>query len=570
MECDFTIKVGGAAGQGIQTVGTLLARACRDAGYYVMGINDFESRVRGGHSFFQLRFSDRPVHAPSHQVNLLIALNEESVYLHQDEMADSGLILLDAEKDKEGISAVPFVDIAKEAGGKIYANTVAASAALAILGAPFELVSSMLTQVFSDKDQAVIDSNIKAAELGFEAVKDKPFSQSPLARSSQPKGVIMDGSQALALGAVAADCRVASFYPMSPATGIMKYLAGWTGNVPLVVEQAEDEIAAINMTVGASYAGARAMTSTSGGGFCLMTEGLGLAAMTETPVVIINAQRPGPSTGLPTRTGQGDLLFSIHASQDDFPRFVFAPSDPAGAFAIMKKAFNLSEKYQVPAIVLADQYLAESVFTLEFALKADDRVERFVVTDQDMDNPEKYQRFARTESGISPRALPCQGKALVKAASDEHREDGHISEDMDVRVTMMDKRAAKVPAMMEEMEAPRSLSPGADVLLIAWGASAGAVTEAVHILRDQGVDAGCLLFTDLWPFPREKVLDCLERSSGRIVAVEQNSTAQFSRLLRAETGIQSHGSVLRYDGRPLIPKEIADAVQQMEENGYDS
>ena len=567
---DYTIKVGGAAGQGIQTVGTLLARACRATGAHVMGINDFESRVRGGHSFFQLRFADRPVAAPAARVDVLLALDEKTVYLHQEELTENGLILLDTDREKDGIIGVPFVEIAKEAGAKIYANTVAAASALAILGASFDLMTDLLRHFFSGRDQAVIDANIEAARLGFEAVKDIFFPEKPLAKTSDPKGRIIDGAKALALGAVASDCRVAAFYPMSPATGIMKHLAGWTDRLPLVVEQAEDEIAAVNMTTGAAFAGVRAMTATSGGGFCLMTEGLGLAAMTETPVVIVDAQRPGPATGLPTRTGQGDLLFAIHASQDDFPRFVFAPSDPGRAFETMKKAFRLSEKYQVPAIVLADQFLVESVFTLETPLEADDTIERFIIADQDMADPKAYRRFEITESGISPRAVPCQGRALVKVSSDEHREDGHLCEAADVRMSMVEKRAAKRLAMCLEMDGPESLFPEAEIMLLAWGSTAGAVSEAVQLLRDEGVDAGCLLFTDLWPFPEKAVQAFFAPGPRQVIAVEHNFGGQFSRLLRMETGIGTHGSILKYDGRPFIPADIAQRVMDMEDPSDDS
>ena len=569
MGYDLTIKVGGAAGQGIQTVGTLLARTCRAAGAHVMGINDFESRVRGGHSFFQLRLSDQPVAAPGHRVDILLALDEKSVYLHREELTEQGLILMNTAGEREGICAVPFVDIAKEAGDKLYANTVAAAAALAILGTPFDLVSDLLARQFSERKQPVIDGNIEAARLGFKAVEEISFPLAPLAETTAPKGQIMEGARALALGALAADCRVASFYPMSPATGIMGHLAGWTDKVPLVVEQAEDEIAAINMTIGASFAGVRAMTATSGGGFCLMTEGLGLAAMTETPVVIIDAQRPGPATGLPTRTAQGDLLFAVHASQDDFPRFVFAPSDPGRAFEIVKKAFRLAEKYQVPAIVLADQFLVESLFTLESPLEADKTVDRYVILDGKTDDPKGYCRFRLTDSGISPRTVPCRGGALVKVSSDEHREDGHICEDAEVRIAMVKKRAAKLPAMTAEMDGPAVLFPEAEVMLVCWGSTAGAVTEAVHLLREEGVDAGCLMFTDLWPFPSEKIRTLTESPPGHIVTVEQNSRAQFGRLLRMETGIETRGAVLKFDGRPFTAGQIVAAIQNMEENGYD-
>ncbi len=566
MTIDMTIKIGGAAGQGIQTVGTLLTQACCNAGYHVMGVNDFESRIRGGHSFFQLRISDVPVNAPSHQVDLLIALNEESWHRHQNQLKDTAMALIDSgepiESDDRAVN-VRFAKIAGQTGSKLYANTVAAAAGLSVLGASFDLIESILTLQFKDKKQGVLEKNMSAARQGVEAVEKMHLETRPLSKTSAPKGQVMAGAMAFSLGAVASDCRVAAFYPMSPATGIMGNLTAWTGQIPLVVEQAEDEIAAVNMTIGAAFAGVRAMTATSGGGFCLMTEGLGLAGMTETPIVIINAQRPGPATGLPTRTAQGDLEFVVHASQDDFPRFVFAPGTLDQAFELTKKAFKLSEQFQVPAIILADQYLVDSLFLLESKFEPENEINRFIVTDSDLDEPGSYHRYQVTPSGVSPRALPCQGEALVLVSSDEHREDGHISEEIDHRNAMVDKRRAKLPDMLKQMAEPTEEFPDADTLLVGWGSTAGALTEAVHTLRQQDMNVGCMLFTDLWPFPAETVLKRFNQTK-RIIAVEQNSTSQFARLLRVETGMACADSILKYDGRPFTPNDIVQAVQQME------
>lgn len=568
MNIDMTIKIGGAAGQGIQTIGSLLARACRDAGFYIMAINDFESRVRGGHSFFQMRISDTPVHAPHHRVDLLIALNRETWDLHKDQLQDDGMAILEVPLDspsKQAVS-VEFSSIAKEAGNTLYSNTVAAAAGLAILGAPFDKIDDLLSRQFAGKKADILEKNINAARLGYDAVKDIHFSRQPFSKPSDPKGQVMEGSRAVALGAIASDCRVAAFYPMSPATGIMQYLAGWTNHLPLVVEQAEDEIAAVNMVIGASFAGARAMTATSGGGFCLMTEGLGLSAITETPIVIVDAQRPGPATGLPTRTSQGDLLFAIHASQDDFPRFVFAPGSLREAFEITQKAFALSEKYQVPAIILVDQYIVDSIFLLEHAFPFPKKVDRFIVRDEDLKDPKHYNRYALTPSGVSPRALPCTGDARVVVSSDEHREDGHITEDMDNRTAMVNKRKSKLPDMIREMSAPKALFPEAKTLLVGWGSTSGSIKESVEGLRSEGMDVGCLLFTDLWPFPTDVVEAHLKDPAKTIISVEQNSGAQFGHLLKEQTGISTTHAILKYDGRPFYPIEIMDAVKEKEKH----
>jgi 2-oxoglutarate ferredoxin oxidoreductase subunit alpha len=443
----------------------------------------------------------------------------------------------------------------------IFANTVAAGACLALLGVPFELCKTVLSKQFGKKGADVLDKNYYAAELGYQAVKGIAFKWSFEWRADRPKGALIDGSKAIALGALAGDCRLAAFYPMSPATGIMTHLSSLSDRFPLIVEQVEDEIAAVNAIIGASFAGVRAMTSTSGGGFCLMTEGLGLAGITETPIVIVNAQRPGPSTGLPTRTGQGDLHFVIRASQDEFPRFVFAPGTPDEAFEITARALHLAEKYQVPAIILSDQYLADSIFIAGRTYVAPQSVERFIVEDDDIENPEQYQRFALTPDGVSPRALPCAGKALVVISSDEHREDGHISEAISDRIAMVDKRNAKVPFMIKEMNPPKEYYGEAAILLVSWGSTEGAVKEAVDLLRAAGGDVGCLNFSGLWPFPAEAAVKALGKAK-QFLMVELNASAQLGQLLREQTGLLYSGAILKYDGRPFYPNEIVDGVKK--------
>ncbi len=446
MAFDITIKIGGEAGQGIQTVGSLLSWVCQRAGLYVMAINDFESRIRGGHSFIQIRISNQPVHAPHHAIDILVALDQNTYTLHKNEVVSSGIILIeeDANITDDKLKGVPFEKLAQDAGGKITSNTVAAGVCLALLGAPKQLIDEVLTQRFAAKSKAILNMNLKAARLGYQFVKTAAYEDVFKSVSGKSKGRLFEGSEAIALGALSADCRFGAFYPMSPATGIMGHLVEQMDHLPLVVEQAEDEIAAINMAIGAAFAGVRAMTATSGGGFCLMTEALGLAAITETPIVIINAQRPGPATGLPTRTAQADLLFVIHASQDEFPRFVFAPRNVHDAYATTARAFHLADKYQVPAIILADQLLCDSWFTTEQSFDIPSTVKLFYAADEDLENPSNYRRFKVTKSGVSPRALPCRGKALVMVCSDEHSEDGHITEDSTERIKMVDKRNAKL------------------------------------------------------------------------------------------------------------------------------
>jgi 2-oxoglutarate/2-oxoacid ferredoxin oxidoreductase subunit alpha len=567
MRIDVTVTIGGEAGQGIQTVGDIIARVCHKAGLYLLAINDFESRIRGGHSFMQIRISDQPVLAPHHKIDLLIALNDETCDLHKKEMAETGLVLLDAENDAEKaqekkVLPIAFSQMAKDAGGKIMTNTVAAGACLALLGAPFSAFEQILKTRFAEKEK-ILENNIAAGRSGFDAVKHTNFDKAldwPFDDTS--KGKLISGSKALALGALAADCRLAAFYPMSPATGIMIHLAEFMDQLPLLVEQAEDEISAVNMIIGASYAGVRALTATSGGGFSLMTEGLGLAGMTETPIVIINSQRPGPATGLPTRTGQGDLLFVINASQDEFPRFVFAPGSPNQAYETMVRAFHLCEKYQVPAIILTDQYLNDSLWITTREIEVPKEIERFVTTDEDMSSPSDYKRFAVTASGISPRALPCKGRALVCATANEHDEAGHMSEKISDRNNMVEKRQAKTKGMAWEMNGPKAYHGESASLLVGWGSSDGAIREAVDLLRSENVDVGALVFSDIWPFPAKKTEEALS-SCKRFITVEQNASSQLGLLIRQQTGLSLHTSLLQYDGRTLTPNWIAEHTKSV-------
>ena len=564
MSCDITIKIGGEAGQGIQTVGQLIAMVCCEGGLYVFGINDFESRIRGGHSFFQLRISDHQIRAPHHGIDLLVAMDNKTADIHRHELGAAGLILFNTQQPVQTpqMVAVSFDDLALQAGNPITANSAAAGSILALLGAPWELLEKVLYRQFSEKKASILEQNLRAARLGYSAVSSHRSSVSIPWSTSAARKLLIEGSQAIALGALAGDCRFAAFYPMSPATGIMLHLASHQENFPLVVEQAEDEIAAANMIIGAACAGVRSLTATSGGGFCLMTEAVGLAGITETPAVFINAQRPGPATGLATRTAQADLHMVIRAAQDDFPRFVFAPGSPEQAYEVTARALSLAEKYQVPAIILVDQFLNDSLYCLDSPLLIPKRIKRYILSHESIQHPDTYERYAITDSGISPRAIPCKGRALVKCSGNEHRANGHTTEAASDRTAMVNKRARKMSGMLTEMRDPDSYYADAETVLLGWGSTLGVIREAVDLLRANGIMAGCLNVCDLWPFPAHSIARLCSRPK-RLISVEQNSTAQFAQLLRQETGIAVHGTVLKYDGRPLYPHEIYTAIKKM-------
>ncbi|WP_321492535.1 2-oxoacid:acceptor oxidoreductase subunit alpha [uncultured Desulfobacter sp.] len=564
MKTDVTLKIAGAAGQGIQTIGDLLSEVCHHSGLFTFSVDDFESRVRGGHNFNLMRISDKLVAAPGNKLDILVCINTDAYELHKNELRPDGIAIVNAgEIGKENKTRfdIPLKKLAEEAGGKITANTVAAGAVLSMLGVPFSVLADILKKRFAAKGEKTVALNIAAARKGFDAAQGLSLDTGFTWEAKQSNNVILSGAKAAALGALAADCRFFPFYPMSPATGVLTNVVSYTDKLPVVVEQAEDEIAAVIMAIGASFAGVRAMTATSGGGFCLMTEGLGLAAMTETPLVILNAQRPGPATGLPTRTGQADLLFSIHASQDDFPRFVFAPGTPVETFETMKKAFHLAEKYQVPAIVLLDQFLADYRMTEINTLTVDSEIERFYEPNDSGDDDHPYLRYALTQDGVSPQRLPCSGPGFVRVTGNEHNPEGHISENAENKIAMTQKRAGKVHNMLKEMEAPTLVNPSAPVFLVGWGSTRGNILEAAQQLNSQGMEVGAVVFKDLWPMDGQAVGKVL--AGKRLIMVEQNESGQLKLLLAQQTGITAFDTILKYDGRPFFPDYIVQKAKEI-------
>jgi 2-oxoglutarate ferredoxin oxidoreductase subunit alpha len=457
---------------------------------------------------------------------------------------------------------VPLERLAQEkAGDKVMTNTVALGAALALVGYDPNILSTVIMEYFGKGK--VADGNIAAARAGYEYAqaeykgdfrKVKPLSEA--------KRMLLTGNEAIALGAIASGCKFMAAYPMTPTSSIMEYMATKSKELDLVMVHAEDEIAAVNMVIGAAYAGVRAMTATSGSGFCLMVEGLGLSGMTETPIVVIEGQRPGPAIGLPTRTEQGDLQFVLHAHQGDFPRAVLAPATVEDAFWLTVKAFNLAEKYQLPVIMLTDQHLASSYATVDPFDLTKVTIDRGLLFSEKDGEPLEYKRHKITQSGISPRAFPGMGKALVVTDADEHDEGGHLIEDAEMRTAQVQKRLRKLFSLKQEISPPQWYGPKkADTVLIGWGSTYGAIHEAVDILRHDGARVGMLHLNELWPFPTDAVADALSKA-GNSYVIENNATGQLSYLIKAETGCDVSGRILKYDGRPFTPAYIAEAVRK--------
>ncbi len=568
---DINFLIGGEAGQGVQSMGFILAKTLAKGGYSILASQDYESRIRGGHNFFTVRAGDGPVYGVADEVQILIALNEETVQLHREEVAEDGVILYDSEEgtaaaEEPALLPVPFERLAVErTGNRIMGNTVALGAALGLVHYDFKNLAAVLRKTFGTKGEDVAEQNVEAARAGYNILRarETPSFRHRLAPVGASRKLVINGVEAVALGALAAGCKFMSGYPMTPSTGILQYFAGQSAACNVVFEQAEDEIAALNMVLGASYAGVRAMTATSGGGFALMVETLSLAGMTETPAVIVVGQRVGPATGFPTRTEQGELEFAIHAGHGMFPRVVFAPGTVEEAFDLTVKAFNLADRYQVPVILLTDTYFSDTYVTAEFDLT------RVTVDRGPMLSAEevralglyRYKRYQLTPSGVSPRVLPGQPGALVVTDSDEHTEDGHITESAEVRCQMVQKRLTKLSGLRKEMGEPRRYGPeAAETVLVGWGSTYGALREAVDELQASGAAVRMIHLSEIWPFPRTTFLDAV-KGGRRVIVVESNATGQMAHLIRAETGVAAAGAILRYDGRPLTPRYIASTFE---------
>ncbi len=574
---DYSIKIGGEAGQGIQTIGDTLGHTFARAGYHVFTNQDYESRIRGGHNFYQIRFSDRPVSAPRDAIDILVALDKESIQLHERELTSRGKIIYDSETlkethDKPAFLDIPFVKLAMEHGGdRIMANAVATGGVLGILGMDLDILMDLIAETFAKKGEKVVAANKNAAMAGY----DRSFNGcikcnfSLLPDGSAKPLMLVGGVESIALGALASGCKFYSAYPMTPSTGIMNYLATKEKEYGVVVEQAEDEIAAINMALGASFAGVRAMTGTSGGGFALMVEGLSLAAMTETPIVIAMGQRPGPATGFPTRTEQGELQFLISAGHGEFPRVIFAPGSPREAFYLTNKAFDLAEKFQIPVFILFDTYLADTMWTFEGFDVSKLRYQEYRLRGDAFKNLSGYKRHAYTETGTTPLGVPGDARHLVVTDSDEHDEEGHIVEDALTRVKMVEKRLFKKLPLIKQEIAPPFLYGDHDpqVVLTGWGSTYGVMKEVVDELA-KSTSIAMLHFSEVFPLPNRERFDYVRflEHAKLSLCVENNATGQFSRLMRSEMGFEFSGHIHKYDGRPFTLEELTGEINDHRRN----
>lgn len=575
---DMTIKIGGEAGQGVESSGAGFAKALARGGLHIFGLQDYMSRIRGGHNFFQIRVSERELFTHVESIHLLLPLSREAIFHHRDELVPGGAVIFDValgvdegelrEREIQPFS-MPLGKIAEERGGsRIMANTAALGAAAGVTEYDFERIADIIRDNFGRKKPEVAEANLKVARYAYDLARDSFAASFPWKLEPVPAAprMVLQGNQAFSMGAMAGGCKFVSAYPMTPATSIIEWISAHANQFGVVTKHTEDEIAAICMAIGASHVGVRSMTATSGGGFSLMVEALGLAGMTETPLVVVEAQRGGPSTGLPTRTEQSDLEFILHASQGEFPRIVIAPHTVEEAFHAGYRAFNLAERYQCPVIVLTDLHLASALRSVDadrfdFSRVEIDRGE--LLTEEQLEAlPDGYRRHEPTESGISPRALPGHPKSVYVTTGDEHTAYGYITEEIGPRVQQMQKRMRKLAEAEKEMRLPERYGPEkAEITLVGWGSTYGSIREAVETLNARGVGANMLHFVDIWPFP-EMMASALLESARYLVNVEQNFTGQLGRVIRANTGRKMDASILKYDGRPISPEFIVSALQE--------
>ena len=582
---DFAIGIGGEAGQGIATPGDILARIFARRGLNLNAYNAYQSIIRGGHTFLTIRASDGPVRSMGDKLDVLLPLNQDTMDRHLRLLNKGACVLFDADKIQPGTPAAgvqvcPLPMKQLVGANKLAGNTVSIAATLQMLGIEFKALEDALGRIFKRKGDAVVAENVGIARAGYDyaAANFKPF---PFKAPNLGKGnAVLTGNMALAMGGIAAGMKFYAAYPMSPSTGVLMYLATHARKLGIMVRQVEDEIGVMNMIIGAGHTGCRSMCATSGGGFALMTEAIGMSGMIETPVVCIDVMRAGPATGVPTKTEQGDLWQALGAGQGDYPRIIVAPTDQLDAFKCIPELFNLCDVYQCPGLVLSDLLISEGTASVDpKELNFKQKINRGELIlpngngNGDSANPfggandNAYLRYKFTESGISPRAVPGVPGHIHVAATDEHDEDGTLISDEftnpAIRRRMVEKRAHKMESVLSHIAPPKLVGPeNAAVTLVGWGSTAGVIREAVEKLAaEEGIVANQLAIKWIVPFHVDEVTRILSHSK-RIIIVENNYSGQFARYLRSETGIAAHGHIRKYDGEPFMPHHIVNAVKE--------
>jgi len=565
-------KIGGEAGYGILTVGEIFSKAFVKGGYHVVAHPEYPSLIRGGHNTFQLRIDAQRIRAPIQPVDVLVALNAETVELDLNDLIPGGVLLYDMKSfnvapTREDITLcdVPLTQLVTDLHlPKVAVNMAAMGASVALIGYELALLNAAIQDAFEGKGEKIVEQNVSAARAGYDYVArayPEPY-KGGLAPTEGPRRMTLTGNDAICMGAFKAGMKFIAIYPMTPTHNIMTYIAANAREYGVAMVQPEDEIAGINMAIGASFAGARSMVATSGGGFSLMVEGLGLAGATENPLVVVEGQRPGPSTGLATRTAQADLRFCLHASQGDFFRVVLAPGDPEECFFETFRAFNLADALQTPVLVLTDKHLGTSFFTSEPFETDGLTIDRGLMLAEGGVAAD-FRRYEATASGVSVRTVPGVEGGMFNSNSDEHDERGYFSEDAPVVAKLVDKRRRKLftaAALLDGMKYHGNDSSG--TVLVGWGSTKGAILDAMDYLRaNDDVDLGFLQVLFMSPFPSQLVKERLE--GRRVVLIENNRGAQLGSLIKEHAQIRPDHTILRYDGRAFNADELYERIKEV-------
>lgn len=577
---DFVVAVGGAPGQGIETLGKSLGQICARYGLYVYTYSAYQSLIRGGHTFLTIRISSEPVANHGDEIDLIIALDRNSIEKHLPHVRPGGAFIYSEDEVKQAperddiqLCPIPYKKFSSGIENrklqKTCLNTCLLSVALNLVGADLKVLEEIIIgALLKRKGQEVVDANIGVANAGFDHATENFTKFDTAFEKQEPALAFVDGNSAMAMGGASAGVKFYAAYPMSPSTGVLHWMAANARNLNIMVRQCEDEISVINMVIGAAHAGCRAMCATSGGGFALMSEAIGSAAMMEIPIVVINVQRGGPSTGLPTKTEQGDLWQLLGASQGDFPKIIVAPTSIMDGFDTIPEIFNLVDKYQCPGMVLSDLTLSMGFTTFDpNTINWQPEIDRGEMISELVPMEGEYLRYQITDSGISPRAIPGVPGHVHVVATDDHDEDGGLISDEFTnphkRRDIMEKRQRKMEGIVKHLPPPTlEGSEDADVTLIGWGSTHGVISEAVQMLNDDGIVTNHIHFKWLYPIDEDVVNEVLA-NSGRSIIVECNYTGQFARFLRGETGFKADGHIRKYDGEPFMPHHIADGVREL-------
>ena len=571
MKSQVSWKVGGQQGEGIESTGEIFATAMNRKGYYLYGYRHFSSRIKGGHTNNKIRVSTSPVHAISDDLDILIAFDQETIEVNHHEMRKDSVIIADSKAKPEKpehcdakLVALPFTATAKELGTTLMKNMVAVGATCAVMNLDISDFETLITNMFTKKGDKVVEMNIEALNEGYRLMNEQLShidGDFVLEKTEGTPHLYMIGNDAIGLGALSAGSRFMAAYPITPASEIMEYMIENLPKVGGTVVQTEDEIAAANMAIGSNYAGVRAFTASAGPGLSLMMEAIGLSGMTETPFVVINTQRGGPSTGLPTKQEQSDLMQMIYGTHGDIPKIVVAPTDAEDAFYLTIEAFNLAEMYQCPVIILSDLQLSlgkQTVESLDYNKIEINRGET-IQSDIERDEDDKtyFKRYALTESGVSPRPIPGVKGGIHHVTGVEHNEEGKTSEAADNRQQQMDKRMRKTEHLLINQPVENNaVHDEADILYLGFISTKGAIQEGKERLEQQGLKVNHLQIRQLHPFPSKTIQEAVDKAS-KVVVVEHNYQGQLSNILKMNVNV---GDKLinqtKYDGTPFLPNEI--------------